>query len=180
MSSGEREVAEAEQPQQQQKETTQKELKMKEMRSKLEMYCDQLIVFGFKSQKYDIPLIKNYLPSGLARMDAIPRFVVKKGGGYMVIASPKLKFLDITNYLAAGTLLEKLYSSYNVSSPKGTFPYQRFTSLDKLNATSLPPKEAFFSILTNKSITGETYQSCVDVWNSMPTHSDNITAIATF
>ena len=51
-------------------------------------------VLGFNSQKYDIPLIKNYLPSRLARMGAIPRFVVKKGGGYMMIASPKLKFLD--------------------------------------------------------------------------------------
>ena len=92
----------------------------------------------------------------------------------MVIASPKLKFLDITNYLAAGTSLEKLYSSYNVSSPKGTFHYQWFNSLEKLNATSFPPKEAFFSILTNKSITGETYQSCVDVWNSMPTTLNDV------
>ena len=51
----------------------------------------------------------------------MPRFVVKKGGGYMVIASPKLEFLDIVNYVTAGTSLEKLYSSYSVSVPKGTF-----------------------------------------------------------
>ena len=106
--------------------------KLKQMRLKLEMYCDRLIVLGFNSQKYDIPLIENYLPSSLARLDAMPRFLVKKGGGYMVIASPKLKFLYVTNYLAAGTSLEKLYSSYGV--------YQWFNRLDKLKATSLPPK----------------------------------------
>ena len=37
---------------------------------------------------------KKYSLSSLARMDAIPRFVVKKGGCYMVIASSKLKFVD--------------------------------------------------------------------------------------
>ena len=69
------------------------------------MYCDQLIVLGFNSQKYDIPLIKNYLPSSLARLDDMPRFVVKKGGGYMVIASTKLKILDTINYVAAGNYI---------------------------------------------------------------------------
>ena len=83
------------------------------------------------------------LPSSLARMDAIPCFVVKKSGGYMVITSPKLKFLDITNYLAAGTSIEELYSSY-VASPKGTFPHQWYNSLDKLNATSLTPQRCIF------------------------------------
>ena len=80
---------------------------------------------------------------------------MKKAGGYMTIASPKLKFLDLINYLAAGTSLEKLYSSYGVSTPKGTFPYQWFDSLEKLNATSLPPREDFFSVLTNKTIMAE-------------------------
>ena len=32
-------------------------------------------------------------------LDSLPRFVIKKDGGYMVIASTQLKFLDITNYL---------------------------------------------------------------------------------
>ena len=91
----------------------------------------------------------------------------------MVIASPKLKCLDI-NYLAAGTSLENLYSSYGVSSPKGTFPYHWCYNLDKLKATSLPPKEAFFSALTNKSITAETYQSCIDVWNIMQTRRSDV------
>ena len=104
----------------------------------------------------------------------MPRFVIKNCGGYMVIASPKLKFLDVINYVAAGTSLEKLYNSYSVSIPKGTFPYQWFDSLEKLNATSLPLKEEFFSVLTNKAITDETYQSCINTWNNMPTSRSDV------
>ena len=71
--------------------------KYKTLLSKLTTYCDQLVVIGFNSQRYDIPLIKEYLPSSLRKFDSIPRFVIKKSGGYMVIASKKLKFLDLTN-----------------------------------------------------------------------------------
>ena len=52
-------------------------------------------------------------------MDAIPCCVVKEGGGYMVIALPKLKFLDITNYLAMGTSLEKIVQLLQRIKPKG-------------------------------------------------------------
>ena len=55
-----------------------------------------------------------------------------------MIVTQKPKFLDITNYLAAGTSLVNFYASFNVSTPKGSFPYQRFSSLDKLKETSLP------------------------------------------
>ena len=32
----------------------------------------------------------------------------------------------------------------------------------------------------NKSITGETYQSCVDVWNSMPTTRSDVKTFADY
>ena len=91
-------IGSQQQQQQQQSETAavrnepKKFKKLKKIWSKLQLYCDQLIVLGFNSQKYDIPMIKNYLPSSLTRRDDMPRFVVKKGGGYMVIASTKLKY----------------------------------------------------------------------------------------
>ena len=61
----------------------------------------------------------------------------------MTITTDKLKFLDITNYLAAGTSLEKFYKSYSVSTPKGFFPYAWFDSLEKLDAIQLPSREEF-------------------------------------
>ena len=56
----------------------------------------------------------------------------------MAIYSKKLKFLDITNYLAAGTSLSKF--------------------------THLPDIEEFRSILTKKIISPEDHQLCKDMW----------------
>ena len=56
------------------------------------------------------------------------------------MCSEKLKFLDITNYLAAGTSLKDFYKSYSVSTPKGCFPYQWFDSLGKLGEPFLPQR----------------------------------------
>ena len=82
----------------------------------------------------------------------------------MAIYTRKLKFLDITNYLAAGTSLKDFYKSYSVSTPKGSFPYGWFDSLDKMDATSLPGIDDFHSILTNKAISAEDQLVCKDTW----------------
>ena len=111
--------------------------RMKSVRTSLGSYCDKLVVLGFNSQKYDIPLIKKFLPISLAKLDVLPKFVVKKNGGYMALGSRRLQFLDMTNYLAAGTSLEKFYKSFGVSVPKTKFPYQWFDGVDKLAATYL-------------------------------------------
>ena len=104
---------------------------------------------------YDIPLIRSYLPSSLIKAKIPPQFVIKKMGGCMAIATKKLKFLDITNYLAAGTSLVKFYQSYKVSTPKGYLPYSWFDkldTLDKLDERSLPDIREFHCILTKKSV----------------------------
>ena len=83
----------------------------------------------------------------------------------MTISSEKMKLLDITNYLAAGSSLKDFYKSYSVSTPKGFFPYAWFDSLEKLAATSLPDDiDVFRSILTKKTITPDEFQTCQDVW----------------
>ena len=71
------EVEEAGQQQPQQKRENNWK-KLKRVRSKLEIYCKQLIVLGFNSQKYDIPLIRNYLSSSVARLDAMLWFIYFK------------------------------------------------------------------------------------------------------
>ena len=97
--------------------------KFKSLHTALCTYCDQLIVIGFNSQNYDIPLIRRYLPSTLERLDSLPSFVIKKNTAYMAISTKHLKILDICNYLAAGTSLSDFYKSYNVKTLKGHFPY---------------------------------------------------------
>ena len=137
-------------------------------------YCNQLIILGFNSQNYDIPLIRRYLASSLNRLDTTPSFVIKKDRGYMAIASNSLKYLDLCNYLAAGTSLDSFYKSYNLDTAKSSFPYQWFSSLEKLNYTGLPPQSCFKSILTNKEIDSYTYMNCWRTWheNGMKTFAD--------
>ena len=60
----------------------------------------------------------------------------------MCISSSKLKFLDITNYLATGISLAKFYTSYEVTTMSVFFPYSWFDSIDKLEETE---NEAFYS-----------------------------------
>ncbi len=37
----------------------------------------------------------------------LPNFVIKKNTSYMCIATDRLKYVDVTNFLAAGTSLRK-------------------------------------------------------------------------
>ena len=89
--------------------------KIKAFLSKLLTYIGQITILGFNSQKYDIPLIRPYLPSTIIKHDG----------------TPKKKFLDITNYLAAETSVKAFYESYCESTPKGVFLYSWFDSLEK-------------------------------------------------
>ena len=160
-----RKIDESSSPAEKEKFVSQRQLiRLETLMSKFEYYCDQIVVLGFNSQKYDIPLIKNYLASSLSKLDNLPRFVIKKDGGYMAIASDRLKYLDLMNYLAAGTSLEKLYKAFDVSCPKGAFCYEWFSSLDKLDFEGLPPETFFYSSLTDKDIASEKYKECLNIW----------------
>ena len=104
----------------------------------------------------------------------------------MALGTKCLKYCDLTNYLAAGTSLAKFYSAYKVKSPKGSFPYEHFNSLEKLKETSLPKrspelrkamdednqeviselskKDPYFSILRQKNISNEEVDTCEEDW----------------
>ena len=47
---------------------------------------------------------------------------------------------------------------------KGVYPYDYIDCLKKLDETSLPPKETFYSKLTDEGITDEDYQHAHTVW----------------
>ena len=57
---------------------------------------------------------------------------------------------------------------------KGHFPYELFDDLTKLERTSLPPHETFYSSLKQTNISDEEYKFCQSVWteNSMTTFRD--------
>ena len=62
--------------------------------------------------------------------------------------------------------LKKYYSGNQLSLllRKGVYPYDYVDCMKKLDETSLPPKEAFYSKLTGEDITGEDYRHAQTVW----------------
>ncbi|GFR59775.1 hypothetical protein ElyMa_000062700, partial [Elysia marginata] len=131
-------------------------------------YLFQLPVLGFNSGKYDLNVIKPYLAQrffilkdddydsevkdGSGFRKTRKRFVIKKNNEFMAISTPLLKFLDVTNFIAPGFSYAKYLAAYKVGEQKGFFPYEYITSIEKLEETSLPPREAYYSSLYNSEL----------------------------
>ena len=49
---------------------------------------------------------------------------------------------------------------------KGIYPYDYISSLEKLSEKQLPPKEAFYSKLSDENVSDEDYKHAVNVWNN--------------
>ena len=82
----------------------------------------------------------------LHRVDKI-RFVIKRENKLQCIQTERFKFLDITNFIAPGFSYEKYLKAFGCLSEKGFFPYEYVDSLERLEETSLPSHEAFYSSL---------------------------------
>ncbi|KAL8562364.1 hypothetical protein ACOMHN_066078 [Nucella lapillus] len=143
-----------------------------ELRALLDAYLQELPVVGFNSGSYDLNVMKPYFfHHFLHREDAREKtaspftFVVKKNNKYICVASAKLKFLDIINYLAPGYSYSKYLAAFDVEEKKGFFPYEFVRSLEQLNTvTSLPTQAAFESTLKNENIDEKDYAYCTRVW----------------
>ena len=90
-----------------------------------------------------------------------------------------LRFIDSFKFMASS--LDKLVSNLDRSSfqntskfyegkqldlllRKGVYPYDYMDSLQKLDETQLPPKEAFYSTLSGEGISDEDYEHAQKVW----------------
>ena len=95
---------------------------------------------------------------------------------FMCLSTDKLKFLDMTNYIAPGFSYDKYLEAYGCKITKGFFPYEYMDCLERLDDTALPPKEAFFSQLKNEGISEEDYVGSQEAWrdNGMTTLRDFI------
>lgn len=126
----------------------------------------QLPVLGFNSGKFDLNLIRQYfIPTVFETDEELPDIkVTKRGNNYMCINMENLLFLDISNYLAAGTSYDKWIKAFQISQTKGMWPYEWFTNIDQLEQTFLPDKASFFSTMKQKNITDEDYEYIKSVW----------------
>ena len=140
---------------------------------KLNAYLQELPVLGFNSGKYDLNAVKEFVFPYLIESQPI-KFTVKRNSNHMCLKTNSLKFLDISNYVAPGFSYDQFLRAYECEQTKGFFPYEWIDSLDKLEETSLPPHEAFYSSLKNQNITEEEYEYCQQVWeeNEMSTFQE--------
>ena len=142
-------------------------------------WLHQLPVIGFNSGRYDLNVIKQFFIPYLLKPskqdnedveeeeaddDDETRFVIKRQNTFMCFATKKLKFLDITSYLAPGFSYDKYLKAYGCELQKGHFPYEYMDDIWKLEDRALPPQEALYSRLKNEGISDDDYARCQVVW----------------
>ena len=125
---------------------------LKRLYGKFQNYCHQLPVLGFNSANYDLNLIKEKLAKHMNMHETAHGFTVKRNNAYTCISNDNLKLLDITQYLAPGTSYAKFLAAFGVEESKGYFPYEWFDDISKLECTSLPPFDAFYSNLKDVNV----------------------------
>jgi hypothetical protein len=90
---------------------------------------------------------------------------LKTGNCYRVITSDHLKFLDVSQFLAAGTSLDKWLKAYKCEVQKAIFPYEWLDDYNKLNDVKLPDYESWFSALKNKNVSMSEYNEAIKLFN---------------
>ena len=128
-----------------------------ELQEHFERYCNVLPVFGFKSAKYDINLIKPYLLPILINDRNMEPIVIKKANQFVSFRFGDVQLLDIMNFLGGATSLDSFLKAYKTAETKGFFPYEWFDSPQKMNNSELRPYDAFFSKLRNVNTLGKDY-----------------------
>ena len=129
----------------------------------LDQHLRPLPVIGFNSGSYDLNVLKQFIIPYLVRYDNL-KSSIKRHQSYLTLMSTKLTFLDVSNFLAAGSNYDGFLRAYGCVQQKGFFPYEWVNSLEKLDHPQLPPHEAFHSKLKDSDISQEEYQYCEQVW----------------
>ena len=94
------------------------------MRQHLERYNKTLPVFGFKSGKYDLKLIKsNLIPYFICDKEIEPT-VIKKPNDLTSFKYGDVQFLDRSNFLGEPKTLASFLKAYKKVKPKVFFPYE--------------------------------------------------------
>jgi hypothetical protein len=103
---------------------------------------------------------------------------------FMSFSWDNIRFIDSLNFMNSS--LDKLASylpdnlkvhtknnilglnneKFSLLIKKGIFPYDWFDDVSKINESSLPSKDKFYSALKNEHITDEEYTHAINVWNT--------------
>ena len=119
---------------------------------------------------------------GNPEISAIPVSLEK----FMSVTIGNIRFIDSLQFMSSSLseLVKNLYdkndkyknfmnmkkfykSSMNLLCKKGHYPYEWVDSIEKLDYVGLPPKEAFYSSLSQEGISDEDYSDAKDVYNTL-------------
>lgn len=126
------------------------------LKKRFNLYCSQLCVFGFNSSSYDLPLIKSKLAKHLNLIEN--SYTIKKANKYICIANNHFRFLDVCNYLSAGSSYSQFLKAFEINEQKGFFPYEWLQHSNQLNQTFLPDYPAFYSKLKSCNVLNEDFE----------------------
>ena len=90
--------------------------------------------------------------------------MIKRANTYLCLKTEKLRFLDISNYLAPGYSHKKFLSAFGCEEQNFYFPYEFVNSIKKLNYPAVPPHECFYSTLQKSNISAQDYDLVVRTW----------------
>ena len=116
---------------------------MVDLQESLQCYCNVLSVFGFKSAKYDLKLIKSYLLPILVNEQGLEPTVIKKVNQFISSKIDDFQLFDIMNFLGGSTSLDSFLKAYKISELKELLPYEWFGHPDKNQNTELPHMTSF-------------------------------------
>ena len=136
---------------------------VKKLTALLTVYCAQLPVLGYNSSRYDVCLVRKQLFTQNGLEDDKKHFVIKKNSSYTCISTPTFKFLDASNYVAAGTSYDSFLKSYDTCNRKSYFPFEWLDDYAKLQYPELPPYDAFYSKLKKGNTLEAEYNSYHDL-----------------
>ena len=137
--------------------------KRERLLTNLHHHLAELVVVGFNSGKYDLNVLKDILIPHLVHRSGID-LVVKRYHAYLALRTGVLKFVDISNFVAAGTSYGAFLKAYQCQGEKWFFPYEHVHPLGQLEEPQLLAREAFHSWLRKSELSEEDYAVCQRAW----------------
>ena len=110
----------------------------------LEMFCKILVAFGFNRSKFDLSLIKSYLPTNIVNEKNIETTVIKKPNQLIPFNFVDKQLMDTLNFLGGATRPDSFLKAYKCSERERFFPYEWFDHPDKMQNTDFPPSDPFY------------------------------------
>ena len=138
---------------------------------KLQAKNNFVLIYAFNSTNYD----NHLLITKLAKKIRL-KVLIKTDENYVCIDMGHAKALYMFRFVhplsldaISKTLSDKecvTLNKFKLERRKSIFLYEWLDSMDKLNNTEPPPKEAFYSMLKQSSISDKEYKQALVCWNS--------------